>query len=123
MVQPLRKPDELYPEGQDQTPLDQAPQDDSREPELVLVAQPQTEDFDWSSLGSAEAATKLIPEELARKYLSFPAQVIVGLLREAQSEGVTIVLVTHNPEVAACADRQIRLRDGDVDVDVESSEE
>jgi general secretion pathway protein E len=70
MVQPLRKFDETNPDGQGPV------EEDSREPELVLLAQPPVEEFDWSSLGSGEAATKLLPEDLARKYLSFPARVI-----------------------------------------------
>ncbi len=69
MVLPLRKSDEFEPSGQDVV-------EEPGEPELVLLAQPQVEDFDWSSLGSGEAATKLLPEDLARKYLSFPARVI-----------------------------------------------
>ena len=39
---------------------------------------------------------------------------IVALLREASAEGVTVLLVTHDGEVAAAADRQLRLRDGRV---------
>ncbi len=70
MVQPQRKPDEFYPRGQDNI------EETVTEAKLVLVPQPEVELFDWSSLGSGEAATKLLPEELARKYLSFPAQVI-----------------------------------------------
>jgi general secretion pathway protein E len=73
MVQPLRKPDELYPP---QTPDDQ----ESSEPELVLLTQPPVEQFDWATLSSGEAATKLLPEDLARKYLSFPARVDDGKL-------------------------------------------
>ena len=70
MVQPLRKPDEFDPRGPEHV------EPESREPELVLLSQPQVEEFDWSSLSSGEAATKLLPEDLARKYLSFPARVI-----------------------------------------------
>jgi len=73
MVQPLRK-DEFHPAGGDNV------EEQSTEPELVLLTQPEAEDFDWSSLGSGEAATKLLPEDLARKYLSFPARVIDGKL-------------------------------------------
>ncbi|MDG0866396.1 GspE/PulE family protein [Candidatus Lucifugimonas marina] len=70
MVQPLRKYDESDPKGSDGIA------EQSNEPELVLVPQPEVDEFDWSSLGSGEAATKLLPEDLARKYLSFPARVI-----------------------------------------------
>jgi hypothetical protein len=77
MVQPLRKPDEFVPADQAGQAGDE---DGPHEPELVLLTQPPVEDFDWTTLGSGEAATKLLPEELARKYLSFPARVIDGKL-------------------------------------------
>ncbi|WGR95876.1 hypothetical protein MTX20_04090 [Bradyrhizobium sp. ISRA435] len=37
---------------------------------------------------------------------------ILALLRELQRAALTVVLVTHDPEVAGCARRTIRLRDG-----------
>jgi ABC-type lipoprotein export system ATPase subunit len=37
---------------------------------------------------------------------------IGGLLRDLSHEGLAVVLVTHNPELAALADRQLRMRDG-----------
>jgi len=38
---------------------------------------------------------------------------IIKLFRRIQKErGMTIIVVTHNPEIAASADREIRLRDG-----------
>jgi ABC-type lipoprotein export system ATPase subunit len=37
---------------------------------------------------------------------------IVLLLREMSREGVAVVLVTHNSELASLADRQVRMRDG-----------
>ena len=40
---------------------------------------------------------------------------ILRLLEELQEEGVTIVMVTHNPGVAKRADRTIWLRDGQVE--------
>ncbi|HYM84313.1 MAG TPA: ATP-binding cassette domain-containing protein, partial [Candidatus Dormibacteraeota bacterium] len=43
---------------------------------------------------------------------------ILDLLRRANLEqGLTIVLVTHDPDVAAACDRTIRMRDGRVLVD------
>jgi general secretion pathway protein E len=65
MVQPLRKYEEEHDSGSPQ----------SSEPELVLLTQPPVDNFDWASLAAGEAATKLLPEDLARKYLSFPARV------------------------------------------------
>ena len=37
---------------------------------------------------------------------------IARLLREMSREGLAVVLVTHNPDLAAVADRQVRMRDG-----------
>ena len=38
--------------------------------------------------------------------------VVIGLFRRIQREGHTVVVVTHDPEVARTADRQIEIRDG-----------
>jgi putative ABC transport system ATP-binding protein len=40
---------------------------------------------------------------------------ILGLLRRRAVSGAAVLLVTHSPEVAAGADREIRLRDGRVE--------
>src|SRR5579884_1152841 len=37
---------------------------------------------------------------------------IVQLLREVSRDGRAVVMVTHNPDLAALADRQVRMRDG-----------
>ncbi len=37
---------------------------------------------------------------------------IIGVLREINREGATVVLITHEQELAAWADRTVRLRDG-----------
>lgn len=39
---------------------------------------------------------------------------VIGLLRERRDEGGTVILITHDQEIAAAADRVIRLRDGHV---------
>jgi putative ABC transport system ATP-binding protein len=39
---------------------------------------------------------------------------ILDLLRELNSEGTTIVVITHDAEVAAAAGRRVELRDGEV---------
>lgn len=40
------------------------------------------------------------------------AQQIMELLRQLNSDGHTIIMVTHNPEVGACGSRIINVRDG-----------
>ncbi|GIE98844.1 hypothetical protein Ari01nite_63090 [Paractinoplanes rishiriensis] len=41
-------------------------------------------------------------------------QVMDLLVRAARDRGTTVVLVTHEPRVAACADREVMVRDGRV---------
>ena len=42
---------------------------------------------------------------------------IVELLQRLNEEGITIILVTHEPGIAACAKRQISMRDGKIQTD------
>ena len=46
----------------------------------------------------------------------------MSLFKTLHAEGQTIILVTHEPDIAAHAHRQIVLRDGKVARDVMSSE-
>jgi putative ABC transport system ATP-binding protein len=41
-------------------------------------------------------------------------QVMELLVDTARDEGTTVVIVTHEPRVAACADREVLVRDGKV---------
>lgn len=43
---------------------------------------------------------------------------IIELFRELQSEGVTLIMVTHDPEVAAQGKRIVQVRDGKILVDL-----
>ena len=43
---------------------------------------------------------------------------IMALLRELHAEGLTVVLVTHEPSIAASADRTIRMHDGQIVEDI-----
>jgi macrolide transport system ATP-binding/permease protein len=43
---------------------------------------------------------------------------IMALLRELHAEGLTVVLVTHEPSIAAAADRTVRVHDGQIVEDV-----
>jgi putative ABC transport system ATP-binding protein len=42
---------------------------------------------------------------------------IMGLFAEIQEAGNTVILVTHEEDIAACAQRVVRLRDGKVESD------
>ena len=44
------------------------------------------------------------------------ARRVLDLLRGRAEEGAAVLIVTHSPEVAAAADREIRLRDGRIEV-------
>ena len=54
----------------------------------------------------------LLADEPTGNLDSATGQAIADLLRQFNAEGQTIVLVTHDPEVAAQAGRVMRLRDG-----------
>ena len=43
---------------------------------------------------------------------------ILDLFRQLHEQGATIIIVTHEPEVAAYCERQVRIRDGQVLSDV-----
>jgi putative ABC transport system ATP-binding protein len=49
---------------------------------------------------------------------SVAGQSIMELLRELQRQGATIVVVTHNVEIAAALPRRIEVRDGMIVADV-----
>lgn len=42
------------------------------------------------------------------------SQVVIDKLKELNNNGVTIIIVTHNPEIAAQTDRIIEIRDGKI---------
>jgi putative ABC transport system ATP-binding protein len=41
---------------------------------------------------------------------------IMALFQEIQEAGNTVILVTHEEDIAACAKRVVRLRDGKLDL-------
>lgn len=57
----------------------------------------------------------LLADEPTGELDSVSAGAVVELLRARAEEGAGVVLVTHDPDVAARADREIRLRDGRVE--------
>jgi putative ABC transport system ATP-binding protein len=42
-------------------------------------------------------------------------QVILAILRELHSQGKTVLVVSHNPEVVEMTERTVRLRDGQLE--------
>ncbi len=59
----------------------------------------------------------LLADEPTGNLDSRSAADVLALLGEVHAAGQTVVLVTHDAEVAACATRQIRMRDGKVEQD------
>jgi putative ABC transport system ATP-binding protein len=57
----------------------------------------------------------LLADEPTGELDSVTAESVIALLRERASGGGGVVLVTHNPDVAAAADREIHLRDGRIE--------
>jgi len=46
---------------------------------------------------------------------------VLAILASLNKRGVTMLVVTHNPDIAAAARRRIRLRDGGIEHDSEAS--
>ncbi len=57
----------------------------------------------------------LLADEPTGELDEVTAQRVLALLRERADAGAAVLIVTHNPEVAVGADREIRLLDGRVD--------
>lgn len=57
--------------------------------------------FDWTTLDNAEAATSLLPESLARKYIAFPARV---------EEGKLLVVMANPKDYRALQSLEMRAR-------------
>ena len=60
----------------------------------------------------------LLADEPTGNLDSASGREIMGLFRELNDEGITVILVTHEPAVAEVARRQIRVADGRIDRDV-----
>jgi putative ABC transport system ATP-binding protein len=56
----------------------------------------------------------LLADEPTGNLDSVTAESILALFRELSKEGLSIIVVTHNPQLAAAADRQVRLMDGKI---------
>ena len=62
----------------------------------------------------------LLADEPTGNLDSHSAEAVLKIFRELNKEGLTVVLVTHNSELAAEANRIIRMKDGKVDESVVS---
>jgi macrolide transport system ATP-binding/permease protein len=62
--------------------------------------------------------TLILADEPTGNLDSQSGKEIMALLRELHAEGLTVVLVTHEPSIAATADRTIRVHDGEIVEDV-----
>ena len=60
----------------------------------------------------------LLADEPTGNLDSRTGQEILGLFRLLHREGHTIMIVTHDPSVASCCGRQVRLRDGRIVEDI-----
>ena len=64
----------------------------------------------------ANEPTLVLADEPTGALDSDGGQEVLELFRRLHAEGQTILMVTHDDEVAAAADRIVRMRDGRVDV-------
>jgi putative ABC transport system ATP-binding protein len=56
----------------------------------------------------------LLADEPTGNLDSHSEREILGVFQELNSEGITVIVVTHNPEIAAQMSRTIRIKDGQI---------
>ena len=56
----------------------------------------------------------LLADEPTGSLDSASAQTVIRIIRELNADGLTVVLVTHNQDLASAAQRVVRMRDGKV---------
>ncbi len=66
------------------------------------------------ALAVAARPRVLLTDEPTGELDETTASGVLDLLDELRSEGTAMLTVTHNPQVAARADRQLTMRDGEV---------
>jgi putative ABC transport system ATP-binding protein len=62
----------------------------------------------------ANAPDVILADEPTGELDTITAQRVLDLLQQRAADGAAVLIVTHSPEVAAAAGREIRLRDGQV---------
>lgn len=65
----------------------------------------------------AQAPPIILADEPTGNLDSHSTQEIMGILRELYEEGRTVILITHDNEIAAKAKRVIKIRDGHIEAD------
>ncbi len=65
----------------------------------------------------AQAPPIILADEPTGNLDSHSTKEIMGILRELHAEGRTVILITHDNEIAAQADRVIKIKDGRVESD------
>lgn len=65
----------------------------------------------------AQAPPIILADEPTGNLDSHSTKEIMGILRDLHSEGRTVILITHDNEIAAQADRVIKIKDGRVESD------
>lgn len=68
----------------------------------------------------AQAPPIILADEPTGNLDSNSTKEIIGILRELHAEGRTVILITHDNEIAAQADRVIKIKDGKVESDSSS---
>lgn len=71
----------------------------------------------------AQAPPIILADEPTGNLDSNSTKEIMGILRELHAEGRTVILITHDNEIAAQADRVIKIKDGRVESDSSRQEQ
>ena len=66
----------------------------------------------------ANHPTVILADEPTGELDGTTAERLMAMLRARAAEGAAVLIVTHNPSIAADADREIRLLDGRIDIEV-----
>lgn len=70
----------------------------------------------------AQAPPIILADEPTGNLDSHSTQEIMGILRELYEEGRTVILITHDNEIAAKAKRVIKIKDGHIEADLAGQE-